>query len=343
MGINVLSLFDGCSIALQALKESGITVDNYFSSEIDKFAIKVSEDNHPETKRLGCVKTVNVKSLPKIDLIIGGSPCQGFSFAGKQLNFSDDRSKLFFEFLRITEEIREINPEVKFILENVRMKKEYKEEISRLMGVNPIEINSSLVSAQDRKRLFWTNIQGIEQPEDEWLFLPDILQLDDEIDPKYTITGKWLEWLRRNGEHRLKKKYISLDSEKAITMTARQYQNWNGNFVVCGRSVGRYKVNGVRQDSKMSVAGLTTQELETRTDGKTGSLTTVTKDNLVISFSQLLDDYQIRRLTPIECERLQSLPDNYSKSVSDSQRYKMMGNGFNSKVISHILRYQEWK
>lgn len=283
--MNVLSTFDGCSIAMQSLKDMNIYPDNYFSSEIDKHAIKVSEKNHPEIKRLGDVKNVNANNLPPIDLYIGGSPCQGFSFAGKQLNFKDPRSSLFFEYVRIWKEVKIRNPNAVFLLENVRMKNEYRDIISNFLGFEPIEINASLCSAQDRKRLFWTNIEGIEQPKDQFIFMKDIV--DFEVDEKYKLSGKWEQWFNKNKEQKIKKKYMSLDSQKAITMTARQYANWNGNFLT-------YKGG-------------------------------------------------VRRLTPVECERLQSLPDNYSSGVSDSQRYKMMGNGFNSKVISHILSYHKWK
>jgi DNA-cytosine methyltransferase len=152
--MNVLSLFDGMSCGQIALKKLGIQVDNYFASEIDKHAIAVTMHNFPNTIQLGDVTKVFAKDLPKIDLLIGGSPCQGFSFAGKQLNFDDPRSKLFFEFVRLLEETK---PKY-FLLENVLMKKEYEQIITDHLGVEPIFINSALVSAQNRKRLYWTNI-----------------------------------------------------------------------------------------------------------------------------------------------------------------------------------------
>lgn len=157
--MNVLSLFDGMSCGQIALRELGIKVDRYYASEINKHAIKQTQLNFPDTIQLGDVRGVHAKDLPKIDLLIGGSPCQGFSFAGKQLNFNDPRSALFFEFVRILNECREINPDVKFLLENVRMKRECEQVISDTLGIKPVMINSALVSAQNRVRLYWSNIR----------------------------------------------------------------------------------------------------------------------------------------------------------------------------------------
>lgn len=169
--INVLSLFDGMSCGQLGLERAGIPVDNYWASEIDKYAIQITQKNYPNTRQLGNVVDVKPKRPGGIDLLIGGSPCQGFSFAGKQLNFEDPRSKLFFEFVRLLEECK---PRF-FLLENVKMKKEYENVITELLGVEPIEINSSLVSAQMRKRLYWTNIPGVEQPKDKGILLKDII------------------------------------------------------------------------------------------------------------------------------------------------------------------------
>lgn len=169
--MNVLSLFDGMSCGQIALNRAGINYDNYFASEIDKHAIKVTQANYPNTVQLGDVTKVSADNLPQIDLLIGGSPCQGFSFAGKQLNFDDPRSKLFFEFVRL---LKECKPKY-FLLENVVMKQEYQDVISAELGCKPIMINSALVSAQNRKRLYWTNIPDVVQPEDKEIYLRDIL------------------------------------------------------------------------------------------------------------------------------------------------------------------------
>jgi DNA-cytosine methyltransferase len=169
--INVLSLFDGMSCGQIALDQLGIKVDNYYAAEIDKYAMQIAKKNYPNTIHLGDVTSVYAQHLPKIDLLMGGSPCQGFSFAGKQLNFDDPRSALFFEFVRL---LKECKPKY-FLLENVRMKKEYQDVISEHLGVEPIMINSALVSAQNRVRLYWTNIPNITQPEDKGIVLKDIL------------------------------------------------------------------------------------------------------------------------------------------------------------------------
>ncbi len=184
--MNVLSLFDGMSCTQIALKNLGIKVDKYYASEIDKYAIKVARENFPNTVHLGDIKNITGSDfICDIDLIVAGSPCQGFSFAGKQLAFDDPRSALFFEFVRL---LKEVKPKY-FLLENVRMKKEHMDVISQqvsdiypecsngsLFGIEPIKINSALVSAQNRNRLYWTNIPNIEQPKDIGLVLRDVLE-----------------------------------------------------------------------------------------------------------------------------------------------------------------------
>ena len=183
--MKVLSLFDGISCGQLALERADIKVDNYYASEIDKYAIKVTMKNYPNTIQLGDVCNIKGENLPKIDLLIGGSPCHGFSFAGKQLNFDDPRSKLFWEYVRI---LKEVNPK-HFLLENVKMKKEYEKVITEALGVEPIEINSALVSAQNRKRLYWTNIPNVTQPKDRKIDLIDILENKSKIN-KGTIIGR---------------------------------------------------------------------------------------------------------------------------------------------------------
>jgi site-specific DNA-cytosine methylase len=184
--MNVLSLFDGISCGQIALNKANIPYENYYSSEIDKQAIKVTQHHFPNTIQLGDVTKINGKDLPQIDLLMGGSPCQGFSFAGKQLNFDDPRSKLFFEFVRLKDEC---NPKY-WLLENVMMKQEYQDTISKYLGVEPININSSLVSAQNRVRLYWTNIPNITQPEDRNILLSDILENNEPKLNKATIIGR---------------------------------------------------------------------------------------------------------------------------------------------------------
>ena len=377
---NVLSFFDGMSCGQIALERSGIDIENYFACEIDKYAVKVANANYPNTIQLGDVTKVFAKDLPKIDLFIGGSPCQGFSFAGKQLNFEDPRSKLFFEFVRMLKEIRETNPGVLFLLENVKMKKEYQDIISEYLGVQPIEINSNLVSAQNRKRLYWTNIPGVKQPEDKGVLLKDIVHENESIDT--TLNGIYANWFAENAEFQLGKKYCSLSPEKAITMTARQYASWNGNYwfeilseyivpfdktlKILDKEVQRGKVGYFRKDSQanrvyyihdkaITLCGeagggaakmgqylfgcITPDRIEKRQNGqrfnegkKFYTLTAQDKHGV------LIEGY-IRKLTPIECERLQTVKDNYTNHVSNSQRYKMLGNGWTVDVISHIFNH----
>lgn len=180
--INVLSLFDGISCGQIALERVGIKVNKYYASEIDKYSIEVTQHNYPNTIQLGNVLDINTRNLPQINLIMGGSPCQGFSFAGKQLNFNDPRSKLFFEYVRVLNEVKDKNPNVYFLLENVKMKKESEAVITEILGVEPIEINSALVSAQNRKRLYWTNIPNIKQPKDKNILIRDILENNGDFE-----------------------------------------------------------------------------------------------------------------------------------------------------------------
>lgn len=204
-GITVLSLFDGMSCGQIALRELGIKVKTYFASEIDGAAIQTTNLNFPDTVQLGDVRNVKAANLPKIDLLIGGSPCQGFSICGKRLNFEDPRSVLFFEFVRVLNEVREKNPDVLFLLENVKMKREFEGIISQYLGLQPVQINSALVSAQNRIRLYWTNIQtreeglfrelytDIPQPADKQLLLKDVLQDESEVEERFYMNETTLK------------------------------------------------------------------------------------------------------------------------------------------------------
>ena len=361
--INVLSLFDGMSCCQIALKEMGIDY-NYYASEIDKFAIKTTLHNFPNTIQLGDIRNIDLKSLPKIDLLVGGSPCQGFSIAGKQLNFNDERSKLFFEYVRI---LREIKPRY-FLLENVVMKKEYQDVISKELGIEPIMINSALVSAQSRKRLYWTNIKEgqlnffenislIPQPKDRGILLKDILEngFVDRIKSHcltatYSQAGNLKSYFNFNerqlvfnspilvgqavdikGKDQLKRIYSIECKSPTLTTMQGGYQEPK-----IAASRGRYLLDGKTQDYKMSTQGLTTQYLEIRNDNKSNTLTTVQKDNLL-----LLDKNSYRKLTVRECARLQTVPEWFEFPVSNSQAYKMLGNGFTVEVIKHILSFME--
>jgi len=397
--VNVLSLFDGMSCGRLALERAGFPVTNYFASEIDKYAIQVAKADFPDTVHLGDVtelqthdgrlfvhdeqwQTLNKGAYKrKIDLLIGGSPCQGFSFAGKQLNFDDPRSKLFFEFVRL---LKALKPKY-FLLENVNMKKEYQDVISDLLGCKPVDINSNRVSAQNRRRLYWTNIPVRSMPENKHVYLKDILEdgfTDREkshcIDANYFKGGNLKSYFEKHrrqlvfdfddptatglqlaGEADLKghgyNRRVYHPDGNAPSLCAASGGNLEPKIlqvprgknqggikahdgkVFAGSFRGRYRENGIRQDHKMPVAGLAEQELEIREDGKTNSLTTVQKDNVAVHVEEL----KWRKLTPIECERLQTVPDNYTNHVSNTQRYRMLGNGWTVDVIVHIFSQME--
>lgn len=451
-GLVVLSLFDGISGAQQALERAGIKVAKYYASEIDKYAMKVTMHNYPETVMLGDVVLINIRALGKIDLLIGGSPCQGFSFAGKQLNFNDPRSKLFFDFARVWEEVKAINPDAKFLLENVEMKEEHELVISKIMGVNPVVINSKLVSAQNRVRNYWTNIgmqpQGlfgdlysiIKQPLDKGIYLLDILQ--EDAPEKYYLSNKAVEYLLRD---KMNERFVqSEDNEKSGCVVANYYKGVPYNVisvskgVLCDegelvefdkvpaltasyskgwnrkRSCGMVEVVAIR-GRKASGENNYVQKVELNKTGKTNTLTSVEKDNLLVvthnlqprrtkgvggkgplskkdgksycldaqanQAVELVDgniiqkgrgynkgglfteksptltinswehnnhvtsQKRLRRLTPKECCRLQTVKDDYfwdangKNVISETQMYKALGNGFTIDVIAHILSY----
>lgn len=349
--MNVLSLFDGMSCGQIALNKVGIKVDNYFASEIDKHAIKVTQTNYPNTIQLGDVTKVFAKDLPKIDLLIGGSPCQGFSFAGKQLNFNDPRSALFFEFVRL---VNECNPKY-FLLENVVMKKEYQDVISAYLGVEPVMINSSLVSAQNRKRLYWTNIPNVSQPIDAEITWGNVRERGVNSQ-KYYYTDTAMQWLGRHSRKKEKVLSVHSDNEKMQMLEASHHKKYSSqrffgivDLPIDNQTVaamrGRYIVDGKRQDGKQLTSGLTKQYIEFRYDGETNALTTVAKDNVVVPFTLPnripADEFFFRYITPLECERLQTVPDNYTSIVSDTQRYRMLGNGWTVDVIAHIFKNLE--
>lgn len=270
---NVLSLFDGMSCGQLALDTLGIKVNNYFASEIDPHAMQIAKKNYPNTKHIGSVLDVRGSDLPRIDLLIGGSPCQSFSNAGDGSGL-DGKSKLFWEFVRV---LKETKPTY-FLLENVKMKKEWEKIITDTLGVEPIAINSRLLTAQNRPRLYWTNIPNVVQPIDRGIVLKDILE--DQVEEKFYLSDKAIDYMSRlrNGKPRWEYHTNPLNGKSAC-LTANMYK---------GVPYGVIK------------------ELK-------------------------------RRLTPVECERLQSVPDNYTEGVSNTQRFKMLGNGWTIDVIAHIL------
>jgi len=453
LGLRVLSLFDGMSCGQLALQRLGIEVSTYYASEIDKYAIEVCQANFPETIQVGDVCNLEGKDFKNIDIIFAGSPCQGFSRAGKGLAFDDPRSALFFEFVRL---LKEIKPKY-FLLENVRMKQEFQDIITEqvsacypdfeggdLFGsqIKPILINSALLSAQNRERLYWTNIPGVEQPEDKGIVLKDILEENPE--EKYKLSDAKVD--RVLNSPRGKGFFYNEDSEKIGTLIAgyhkeptdasyietkpkqvgiatdikghdilKRVYSPNGKSptlnsmgggnrepkVVSGAWKARSKKDGKRVAWKETKPQ---QMLELRKDQKSNSIGLVQKDSVVVK--DLIEEERIvvdkekrqlliaeatkkgytviedgdcfdisypnsktrrgrnmkykcnalttvnqnymrfenlswRKLTPLECERLQTVPDNYTNHVSNTRRYAMLGNGWTIDVIAHILKNME--
>lgn len=336
--MQVLSLFDGMSCGQLALQRAGVPYTKYYASEIDQYAIKVTQENFPETVQLGDVENWrgwNI-DLSEIDLIFAGSPCQGFSSSGTGRAFDDPRSKLFFVFLDILEYVQSLNPNVKFLLENVKMKAEHMDRITSLLKVEPVFINSELLSAQSRPRVYWAN-WTITEPEDKGLLLKDILLDPEEVDPKYYHTNEAVEYMNRTGATgRVKWSYRFHSQDnlpKSVCMTTNLWRGVPNNVLVCGAVRGRkLDENGKRISDATPIPYV--QRFEPRYDGKSNCLTTVQKDNML---GDLEDKVVIRRFVPVEVERLQTVPDNYTASVSDTQRFRMLGNGWTVDVIAHIL------
>ena len=237
-----MSLFDGISCGKVALDRAGIKVKKYYASEIDKFAMQVSEKNHPDIIQLGDVTSWRSWDIDweNVGLLIGGSPCQGFSFAGKQLNFNDDRSKLFFVYVDILNHIKSVNPDVKFLLENVKMKAEWQDVISGYLGVKPIRINSALVSAAKRDRLYWANFD-VEMPDDKGITFDDINQhtTDWLSDTYIDKVSKW----KAQQDPIANTTFIGTKS-KLPCLTARGYnQSHSGMILISDGNKYRYLTN----------------------------------------------------------------------------------------------------
>ncbi len=395
--MNVLSLFDGISCGRVALERAGIPVEKYYASEIDKYAIKISENNYPDIIRLGDINNWRSWSIDwaSIDLLIGGSPCQGFSFAGKQLNFDDPRSKLFFVYADILKHIKTVNPNVKFLLENVKMKKEFQDVISEQLGCQPVLINSALVSAQNRNRLYWAN-WDFSEPKDKGILLKDIVHENTETDREksYAIDAHYVNRTandyinRRRGQHvyeTLSKYIVPFDKTLQIldkevekgkigyfrkdSQVNRVYYIHGKAVTLCGDAGGgaakmgqclfghiqtpRGNNNGGLKEREKSPS-ITSNAWEQNNHLLFGCMDSdrVNKKQHGPRFNKgfksytltgqdrhgvLIEGY-IRKLTPVECERLQTLPDGYTGGVSDSQRYKTLGNGWTVDVIAHILK-----
>jgi DNA-cytosine methyltransferase len=403
--MNVLSLFDGMSCGRIALRELGIEPEHYYASEIDKFAISQTRLNFPDTIHLGDVTKWREWEIDwgTIDLILAGSPCQGFSFAGKQLAFDDPRSKLFFVFVDILNHVKALNPDVFFLLENVNMKKEHMRVITEYCGVHPVNINSNLVSAQNRNRWYWTNIRtrkvglfgeihsDIPQPKDEGILLRDILE--EEVDEKYYLREKAIRYI--SNDKRMEKRFTQIDGDKAPCLLAGGHGagNHSDMDLILQRPRGNNKGNVFRgkaptlssnaweqnnvlhriiqlNESKESggiqpyqqnrvydangqcpallaeMSGRSHAILSVRQkrnlkdqDGKSNSLLASSYKGSQANGMTLVETSSIRRLTPIECSRLQTVPDWYKWDCSDTQIYRLLGNGWTIKVIQHILSF----
>jgi site-specific DNA-cytosine methylase len=301
---NVLSCFDGMSCGQIALNNVGKKYTNYFASEIEKSAIKVTQANYPNTTQLGDVTKVFAKDLPKIDLLIGGSPCQGFSLVGKQLNFDDPRSKLFFEFVRLKKDLK---PRY-FFLENVKMSKWAQDVISRFLECEPIRLNSNLVSAQNRERFYWTNIPLII-PKNNGITLSQVV--DSKVEEKYFLNEKSVKYITDG--IRLKKKFTTINPLQAQTILSG-YNRLNGTFLAvnCSGYISQEKFSTITASYHKGVENYGTRPF-------------------------LYDGVKFRKLTPIECERLQTVPHNYTNYVSDNDRYTMLGNGWTVKIIEQFF------
>jgi len=415
----VLSLFDGMSCGQIALNRIGITPCKYYASEIDKFSIKVTQANYPNTIQLGDVTKWKDWDInwSEIDLVSGGFPCQAWSTAGKQLGDKDPRGMLFWTMLDVMQTVLSHNPNAKFLMENVKMKSEFEQYITfhteqALGKVNKHLINSALVSAQNRQRYYWTNIDGVTQPEDKGLVLQDILEdvflpefetkphpdyVDgNQLNPHYKSQANTIHEPNKKspticaGTHGYGLGHVKLRPCEPIETTSNHVANatdikghdiikrvyspegkcptlttmtgghrepkvlvepiettpnhppkvlWRPASIV-GR---RLNERGVRDDYNKDVP--ITQCLQVKHDtNKTGTLTTVEKDNVLSTEppgrypNAFEGEYKYRKLTPLECERLQTVPDFYTNHVSNSQRYKMLGNGFTVDVIAHIYK-----
>lgn len=352
--MRVLSLFDGISGTQQALKKLGITPSIYFASEIDKYAIQITMKNFPNTIQLGDVTKLHDFDFGEIDLMTWGSPCQDLSIAKKERQgLNGVRSGLFYDAVKIWERVK---PKY-WLMENVAsMPKESMHEISRILGVYPITINSALVTAQNRVRYYWTNIKGnsmlgeVENPKDRGILLKDIVESGVVDNNKsYCLDANY--WKGSSLKHSQEKKVrqqvcepirigelgkgsqgdrvYSLEG-KSVSLSANGGGQGAKTGLYCVRQVGVYKATGKRGKK---VDGGTEQVIEYISQEKTNNLSTFTKDNLI------MQDYTIRKLTPVECERLQGFPDNYTSGISNTQRYKCLGNSFTVPVIEHILSF----
>ena len=391
--MNVLSLFDGMSCGQIALKQLGIIPEVYYASEIDKHAIKQTQLNFPNTIQLGDINRVDVSQLEPIDLLIGGSPCQSFSFAGKRVGMStadkeeiytlnrylelkeegfqfEGESYLFWEYMRILTDIRKYNPNVLFLLENVEMGKKWERVLSEAIGVYGVHINSALVSAQNRKRIYWTNIRtkrdglfndlysNIPQPADKGILLKDILE--DEVDEKYYLSNKAISGIMNHKQTILytdqkSDTHIAFHVGMIIEKGAPLSKRHNANYKSADQKANAFlstSHKGSQANGMMLARGI----IQLNPSKDSGGVQPYQQDRIydVNGIAPALcsghggmgcnvNTDRIRRLTPTECARLQTIPNWYKWECSDTQQYRMLGNGWTVDVIVHILSFMKEK
>lgn len=414
--MNVLSLFDGMSCGRIALRELGMPVDNYFACEIDRHAVAQTTLNFPDTVHLGDVRDLDTDKLPRIDLLLGGSPCTDFSMAGKRRGMSTEtreevttlgqylrlkadgfefagQSFLFWEYMRVLHSLQAKNPAVRFLLENVEMGRKWESVVTEAVGIAPVHINSALVSAQNRKRVYWTNIRtrrsglfgetaaDIPQPRDRGLVLRDILQPEDEVDGKYYLSDAAIQGLLGHlTRNREKGNGFGCDirtcGQKSQTVRVKGKGMYDlvaprcTGVSVTARGLRPYTGGDKRGLSEYGTLAFDTAKGDTLTSkwhpkvirrlspvkGKDGR--PVPQDKRcydaggkspahlaqLSNGSYLVDDtedpcFRVRRLTPTECARLQTIPQWYRWECSETQQYKMLGNGWTVEVIRHILSF----
>ena len=347
--MNVLSLFDGCSGGRLALTRANKKIDNYYTCEIDKYSSMVTKLNFPDTIALGDITKVNFEMLPKISMVFAGFPCQDLSFAkGNGKGLKGERSGLFYKLIEAIEVLTKKNPDLKFLVENVKMKKEWKDIISEKLGVQPIFINSADFSAQNRQRLYWTNI-----PVDEWTpcndKLQDILETEEDWyvnrDKAYTMTATYSGACPRDYFEKSSRQLAFTDREKSFCLDANYFKG--GNLKSYFEKHRRQLVfNRCLQVGEADIKGRDSLKRVYSPEGKGPALTTCGGGHREPKV--YVPPLQWRKLTPLECERLQTVPERYTKcgqkengdivEISNTQRYKMLGNGFTINVIAHIIK-----
>jgi DNA-cytosine methyltransferase len=291
--MNVLSLFDGISCARIALENLGLKIDNYYASEIDKYAINVSKKNYSDIIHLGDINTIKAKSLPKIDLLVGGSPCQDLSNAQQGKGLKGSKSSLFYEYIRL---LNEVKPTF-FLLENVKNK--WGSIMSDFVGVDYIEINSSVFSAQSRPRFYWTNLDYNLFPNNLSNFTIEHI-IENNVDEKYSLNKKGLD-----------------------------------QFIIKTKLNDKITKEGINKIFELPKEIHKDNERQRRVYSlKSKSPTILARADT----TKILLNSKVRKLTPLECERLQGIPDNYTSFASDTQRYKMIGNAFTVPVIEHFMK-----